>query len=83
LEKQGAKAGARGAGGLQEKSKGAGGISMNTLILVGILSFFMAIRATNSGATGFLQSVPVLGGLLGFNKPAASRGGGDGLKDEL
>lgn len=80
LEKQGVKA-ARGGG--QEKSKGNGGMSMNTLILVGVLGFFMAVRATNTGAVGFLQSVPVLGGLLGFHAGAAPRGGDSGPKDEL
>lgn len=79
-EKQGAKA-AR--GGIQDKSKGNGGMSMNTLILVGILAFFMAVRATNTGSAGFLQSVPVLGGLLGFNAAAAPRGENSGPKDEL
>ena len=82
LEKQGAKAGARGVGGAQEKSAG-GGMSMNTMIVVGLLSFFIAVRATNTGAAGFLQSVPVLSGLLGFNAAAAPRGANAGVKDEL
>lgn len=82
LERQNAKAGARGAGGSQEKSAG-GGMSVNALILVGLLSFFIAVRATNTGAAGFLQSVPVLGGLLGFNAGVAPRGANAGVKDEL
>ena len=86
LEKHGANAGGQGANGSQEKSKGntsSGGMSINTLILVGILSFFMAVRATNSGTVGVLQSVPVLGGLLGFNKPVAAPRGEDLEKQEL
>lgn len=79
LEKQGIKSGARGASGSQE-SKGGGGMSMNTVIIVGILSFFLAVRATNTGSAGFLQSLPMLGGLLGFNAAAAPR---TALKDEL
>jgi hypothetical protein len=71
LEKQGAnKAG--GGRGVQE-TKSGGGISMNTLIMVGMISFFVAVRATNSGAAGFLHSVPILGGLLGFDAAAAPR----------
>ena len=79
LEKQGIKSGARGAGGSQE-SKGTGGMSMNTVIIVGILSFFLAVRATNTGSAGFLESLPMLGGLLGFNAAGAPR---TALKDEL
>jgi hypothetical protein len=81
LEKQGAKTGAR--GGANEKSRGGAGISTNTLIIVGLVSFLMAVRATNTGSAGFLQSIPVLGGFLGFNRRAVPRTEDSGLKDEL
>ncbi|KAL7479858.1 hypothetical protein ACHAW6_005577 [Cyclotella cf. meneghiniana] len=83
LEKQGFKVGpVRGGGGAQDKCK-RGGISMNTVIFVGILSFMAAIRATNNGSVGFLRSVPVLSGILGFNQLDEASRVDSALKDEL
>lgn len=84
LEKQGAnsRSAGGGRGGVQE-TKSGGGISMNTLIMVGLLSFFVAVRATNSGAAEFLHSVPILGGLLGFYAGAAPRVENVGAREEL
>ncbi|KAL7515523.1 hypothetical protein ACHAXN_013466 [Cyclotella atomus] len=82
LEKQSANSRAGGGRGVQE-TKSGGGISMNTLIMVGMLSFFVAVRATNSGAAEFLHSVPILGGLLGFNAGAAPRAENVGAREEL
>eukprot|EP00804_Cyclotella_cryptica_P010545 CCRYP_016324-RA/>CCRYP_016324-RA protein AED:0.42 eAED:0.42 QI:194/1/1/1/1/1/2/226/353 len=84
LEKQGFKGGpVKGGVGGQNKSKGGGGISMNTMIIVVILSFLAAIRATNNGSVGFLRSVPALGGFLGFNRLDHPSRVDSALKDEL
>jgi len=84
LEWQGLKAGpVRGGGRAQDKSKRGGGISLNTMIVVGILTFMAAIRVTNNGSVGFLRSVPVLSGFLGFNQLDEPSRVDSALNDEL
>mmetsp|Transcript_29438 Transcript_29438/g.61921 ORF Transcript_29438/g.61921 Transcript_29438/m.61921 type:complete len:349 (-) Transcript_29438:334-1380(-) len=69
LEKQGFQGGSRGA----EKANKGGGGAMSTMVLAVIIVFFVAVRATNSGALGVLHGVPVVGGLLGFQKIEAPK----------
>ncbi len=71
LEKQGLKVGGR---SLDKKSsKSGGGVSLNALLVVVIVSFLLAVKATNSGSLGVLQKVPVVGGMLGFDDSAKQK----------
>ena len=65
LEKQGLKVGSRSQDA--KSSKSSGGVSAKTLLIVIVVAFVSAIRATNSGSLDVLGSVPVVGGVLGFN----------------
>lgn len=72
LEKQGLKVGNRSAD--TKSNKSGGGSSFSSLLLAGVVAFLVAIKATNSGSLGALHSVPVLGGLLGFQKIEVPKG---------
>lgn len=87
LEKQQGKLG-RSAQDKKSNKGGGAGVSIKSLLLVVVLAFLLAVKATNSGSTKMLKNVPVLGGLLGFeccnkhkkNKEPKSAGVG---RDEL
>jgi hypothetical protein len=82
LEKQGFKVGSRSQDAKSSKSSG-GVVSAKTLLIVVVVAFLSAIRATNSGSLDVLQNVPVFGGMLGFDsstKKMTSRKSG---RDEL
>ena len=83
LEKQGLKVSRS-----QDKNSGGsgGGLSMKRVLLLVVLSFFMAVKATNSGHLISLKKVPVLGPMLGFpccNKHKHKKGSNDTVKEEL
>lgn len=80
LEKQGLKVGSR----LQDSksSKSSGGVSGKTLLIVVGVVCLSVIRATNLGSLDGLGSVPVLGGMLGFDSPTQQKSG-RGWNDEL
>ena len=63
LEKQGLKASR-----FQDtkSNKSGGGSSTKTLLIAVVVSFLLAVRATNSGSIVMLKKVPLLGGMLGF-----------------
>ncbi|KAL7446085.1 hypothetical protein ACHAXM_010103 [Skeletonema potamos] len=69
LEKQGLKVGSRSQDAKSSKSRG-GVVSAKTLLIMVVVAFLSAIRATNSGSLDVLRSVPVFGGMLGFDSPA-------------
>lgn len=87
LEKQQGKLG-RSAQDKKSNKGGGAGVSVKSLLVVVVLAFLLAVKATNSGSTKMLKNVPVLGGLLGFeccnkhkkNKEPKSAGVG---RDEL
>lgn len=60
LEKQGLKVRS------PEKPKPGGRGSTKSLLLAVVLTFLLAVKATNSGSVDVLKKVPVLGGMLGF-----------------
>jgi hypothetical protein len=63
LEKQGLKASR-----FQDTKsyKSGGGASTKTVLIAVVVSFLLAVRATNSGSIAMLKKVPLLGGMLGF-----------------
>ena len=65
LEKQGLKVGGRSTD--KKSNKSGGGVSLKALFVVVVVSFLLAVKATNSGSLGVLQKVPVVGGMLGFD----------------
>lgn len=84
LEKQGLKVSRS-----QDKNSGGsgGGLSMKRVLLLVVLSFFMTVKATNSGHLISLKKVPVVGPMLGFpccNKHKHKKGSTkDTVKEEL
>jgi uncharacterized membrane protein len=79
LEKQGLKVGSRSQDSKSNKSRG--GVSTKTLLIVAVVAFLSAIRATNSGSMDALKSVPLFGRMLGFDSShsSAKTHGGDEL----
>lgn len=66
LEKQGLRGGSRSLDAKSSKSGSSGTMSTKTLLVVVVLTFLLAVRATNSGSVNMLKNVPLVGGLLGF-----------------
>ncbi|KAL3777390.1 hypothetical protein ACHAW5_004219 [Stephanodiscus triporus] len=67
-------------------NKSGGGASAKTLLIAVVVSFLLAVRATNSGSIGMLKNVPVLGGMLGFKCCSGHKhkhGAKDSAKGEL
>ncbi|KAL7527199.1 hypothetical protein ACHAWF_002081 [Thalassiosira exigua] len=84
LEKQGLKVGGRS----QDKkaSKAGGGVSLKSLLMAMVITFFLTVKGTNSGSLKMLKNAPVVGGMLGFeccSKHKKKSGGGKDEKDEL
>ncbi|KAL7500315.1 hypothetical protein ACHAWT_010481 [Skeletonema menzelii] len=76
LEKQGLKVGSRSHDA--KSSKSSGGVSAKTLLIVVVVACLSAIRATNLGSLDMLGSVPMFGGMLGFDSSAKKM-----VRDEL
>lgn len=73
---------------LDTKSNKSGGeVSLKTLVIAVVLTFLLAVRATNSGSISMLKNVPLVGGWLGFkycSKHNKKHGTKDAVKiDEL
>lgn len=81
LEKQGLKVGNRSQD--KKSSAGRGGVSMKFQLVAMVMMFLFAIRATNSGSLGALRSVPVVGGMLGFETEVKHVETPEGVRDEL
>mmetsp|Transcript_21468 Transcript_21468/g.32470 ORF Transcript_21468/g.32470 Transcript_21468/m.32470 type:complete len:346 (-) Transcript_21468:843-1880(-) len=81
LEKQGLKVGSRSQDSRSNKS--GGGVSAKTLLIVVLVACLSAIRATNSGSLDVLGSVPVIGGMLGFDSSSTEQPARVVLSDEL
>eukprot|EP00574_Skeletonema_japonicum_P008691 CAMPEP_0201729690 /NCGR_PEP_ID=MMETSP0593-20130828/19741_1 /ASSEMBLY_ACC=CAM_ASM_000672 /TAXON_ID=267983 /ORGANISM="Skeletonema japonicum, Strain CCMP2506" /LENGTH=357 /DNA_ID=CAMNT_0048222075 /DNA_START=19 /DNA_END=1092 /DNA_ORIENTATION=+ len=83
LEKQGLKVGGSRSSQDSKSGKSSGGVSVKTLWIVVVVACLSAIRATNLGSLDGLGSVPVLGGMLGFDSPTTEttivRSGSDEL----
>ena len=81
LEKQGLKVGSRSQDSRSNKS--SGGVSAKTLLIVVFVACLSAIRATNSGSLDVLGSVPMIGGMLGFDSSSTEQPARVVLSDEL
>ena len=66
LEKQGLRGGSRSFDAKSSKSGSNGTMSTKNLLIVVVLTFLLAVRATNSGSVNMLKNIPLVGGLLGF-----------------
>ena len=75
LEKQGLKVGgSRSNDAKSSKSSGGGVVSVKALAIVVVVACLSAIRATNLGSLdGSLGSVPVVGGMLGFDSSSGRK----------
>lgn len=82
LEKQGLKVGSRSQDAKSSKSSG-GVVSAKTLLIIVVVAFLSAIRATNSGSLDVLQNVPVFGGMLGFDSSTKKNTSRKSGRDEL
>mmetsp|Transcript_13050 Transcript_13050/g.28179 ORF Transcript_13050/g.28179 Transcript_13050/m.28179 type:complete len:357 (+) Transcript_13050:171-1241(+) len=50
----------------KNSSSSGGGVSFKSLLVALLISFLLAVRATNTGSVSVLKRVPVVGGMLGF-----------------
>lgn len=82
LEKQGLRGGSRSLDAKSSKSGSNGTMSTKSLLIVVVLTFLLAVRATNSGSVSMLENIPLVGGLLGF-KCCSKHNKKHGTKDVL
>lgn len=52
----------------KHSGKSGGGVSFKSLLVAAVISFLLAVKATNSGSVVVLKKVPVIGGMLGFER---------------
>lgn len=52
----------------KNSGKSGGGASFKSLLVAAVISFLLAVKATNSGSAVVLKKVPVIGEMLGFER---------------
>lgn len=52
----------------KNSGKSGGGVSLTSLLMVVVITFLLAVKATNSGSVVVLKKLPAIGGMLDFGK---------------
>lgn len=65
----------------KKSSKSAEGISFRCVLVAVIVSFVLAVKATNSGSMGMLGKVPIVGGVLGFENNSMLKNAVSGVEN--
>lgn len=67
----------------KNSGKSGGGVSFKSLLVAAVISFLLAVKATNSGSVVVLKKVPVIGGMLGFERCSKHKKKKGAVKEEV